>query len=67
MNIEALRARRMPSNTDMPDALCLEAAEEIERMRAALEEIARYDCGAAHEWCRNKARKALTAAKDQDR
>lgn len=29
MNTAALRARRMPSNTDHPDALCLEAAAEI--------------------------------------
>jgi hypothetical protein len=34
MNIGALRSRRMPSNTDMPDALCLEAADEIERLQA---------------------------------
>ena len=38
----------------------MELYAEVERLRAALEEIARYDCGAAHDWCRNKAREALT-------
>ena len=31
--VDSLRARRLPSNTDRPDALSQQAADEIERLR----------------------------------
>ena len=31
--VDSLRARRLPSNTDRPDALSQQAADEIERLQ----------------------------------